>query len=126
MKKFCLRFTIFLLSTFVMVKAQGLSEKCFASETIGPPLTLDQIKGQIYLYDQALKEFGAASPEQAVDIWAEGYKNRNGVMQYSVMCDKLKKQWLKDQGDPTNSFWIIGGSSPWLVDYTLLEKKKIR
>ena len=28
-------------------------------------------------------------------------------------------------GDPTNSFWIFGGSSPWLGDYSVIKSKKI-
>lgn len=133
MKKFSLIFIIFLMSYFtellafspITPRAETLSEQCGASLTIGPPLSLEQLKGQIYLYDEALKEFGASSPEQAARLWANGYKHRNGVMQYSVMCRKLKKQWLKDQGAPNNAFWIIGGSSPWLHDYAILENKKI-
>lgn len=88
-------------------------------------LTLPQIKAQIYMYDQALKEFGAKSPEQAADIWARAFKTRNGVMQYSVLCDNLKKDWLKKMGESANSFWIIGASSPWLRSYTITESNKL-
>ena len=101
------------------------NKSVYAIENTENNLTLSQIKGQIYLYNQALNEFGARNQEQAAEIWARGFKYRNGVMQYSVLCDDLKKDWIIKMGEPTNSFWIIGVSSPWLGDYKVVKDKKI-
>ena len=114
--------TLFIVSLLIF---QYIKVSAETFNTAPNNLSLQQIKAQIYLFDKALNEFGAISPEQAVDIWVKGFKNRNGVMQYSVLCDDLKKDWIKRIGDPTNSFWIIGGSSPWLGDYTVIKSKKI-
>lgn len=113
---------IFLITTFFLLLPKN---SVYAIQTPENNLTLPQIKGQIYLYNQALNEFGAKSPEQAADIWARGFKYRNGVMQYSVLCDNLKKDWIRKMGEPTNSFWIIGVSSPWLGDYKIIKNKKV-
>jgi hypothetical protein len=114
--------TIFIISLLIY---QTINVNAEAYNVPENNLTLQQIKAQIYLFDKALNEFGATSPEQALDMWVNGFKNRNGVMQYSVLCDGLKKDWIKRMGDPTNSYWIIGGSSPWLGDYTVIKSKKL-
>ena len=116
-----------LISNIFIVSLLIFQSINISAQTLNSPqnnLTPQQIKAQIYLFDKALNEFGAVSPEQALDIYVNGFKKRNGVMQYSVLCDNLKKDWIKRMGDPTTSYWIIGGSSPWLGDYTVLKSKR--
>lgn len=114
MKKIIYKNTkLVLISTLFMVSLLIFQSINIKAKTFNSPqnnLSLQQIKAQIHLFDKALNEFGATSPKQAVDIWVKGFKDRNGVMQYSVLCDNLRKDWIRKMGDPTNSFWIIGGS----------------
>ena len=127
-KLICKNAKLLLISTIFMVSLLIYQPMIVRAEAYNVPennLTLEQIKAQIYLFDKTLNEFGATSPDQAVDIWVKGFKNRNGAMQYSVLCNDLKKEWIKKMGDPTNSYWIIGASSPWLGDYSIVKSKKL-
>lgn len=84
-----------------------------------------QLESQVKFFKDAIDKLGATSPSQVVDLYILGHRNRNGVYQYAVLCNNLKEDFIKQLGEPSKSFWIIGGSSPWLVDYKLLENKKI-
>ncbi|MGH4117416.1 hypothetical protein [Clostridium sp.] len=77
------------------------------------------------LFKEALDQFGATSPNQVVELWAKGFKERNGVLQYSVYCDKLKENFIKNRGEAPTSYWIIGASSPWLQNYEIINNKKL-
>ena len=41
---------------------------------------------------------------------------------YAILSNELKAQEYKKYND---MYWVIGGSSPWVVDYTIKEKNKI-
>lgn len=88
-------------------------------------ITTEQTKAQIELFKQALDEFGATSPEQVIRIWVKTEKTRNGVYHYSVGCKELKSKIIKDLGDPRDTYWIYGVSSPWLDRYEVVSKNKI-
>lgn len=90
-----------------------------------PPVTHLQTKGQVEFFKQAIDKFGAASPEQVISIWAMAEDSRNGVFHYAVACDELKNKIIRELGEPRDSFWIIGGSSPWLKRYEIVYKKKL-
>lgn len=84
-----------------------------------------QSKAQVEYFKQALDELGATSPEQVVEIWVKAEQTRNGVYHYAVACDELKSKIIKEWGEPKESFWNIGGSSPWLDKYEILYNKKL-
>ena len=88
-------------------------------------ITHQQTKAQVHFFQQALDELGANSPEQVIEIWVKAERTRNGVFHYAVACDKLKSEIIKNWGDPEESFWIIGGSSPWLDKYEIIYNKKL-
>lgn len=49
-------------------------------------------------------------------LWAEALKERNGAYRFAVLDLDLKKA----EGDAYQKMnWVIGGSSPWVVDYTV-------
>ncbi len=89
------------------------------------PITHQQSKAQVYFFKEALDEFGATSPEQVAKIWAKAESTRNGVYHYAVACDKLKSEIIKKWGNPEESYWNIGGSSPWVEKYEIIYNKKI-
>ncbi|NLM33960.1 MAG: hypothetical protein GX206_00815 [Clostridiales bacterium] len=89
------------------------------------PVTHQQSKAQVAFFQQVLDEFAASSLEQVVELWVKGDAMRNGVYKYAVACDELKKKIINKWGKAEESYWIIGGSSPWLDKYEVLEKKKI-
>lgn len=88
-------------------------------------VTHQQTKGQVQFFQQALDELGATSPEEVAKIWAKGESTRNGVFHYAVACDELKNEIIKNLGKPEESFWIVGGSSPWLDKYEIISNKKL-
>ncbi|MBK1811815.1 hypothetical protein JHL18_14435 [Clostridium sp. YIM B02505] len=88
-------------------------------------ITHEQTKAQVYLFKQALDEFGATSPEQVISIWTKTEKTRNGVYHYSVACKELKTKIIENLGNPKDTYWIYGVSSPWLDRYEVISKNKI-
>jgi hypothetical protein len=88
-------------------------------------VTSQQLKSQIKFFKEALDQFGATSPKQVIELWIKGFEERNGVLQYSVFCDKLKDKFVKNLGEASNSFWIIGGSSPSLQKYEIVSNKRL-
>lgn len=88
-------------------------------------ISRQQMEAQISFFNEALSEFGAASPDEAVRLWVKGDQTRNGVYKYAVSCDPLKRALVEKWGAPEKNFWIIGGSSPWFTQYKIISKKKI-
>ncbi len=123
----------FRLCVFAIVFASilGLSPEAMALKATEPQkvitedISRQQMEAQITFFDAALNEFGASSADKAVKLWAKGDQTRNGVYKYSVSSDSLKNVFIERWGKPEKSFWIIGGSSPWLTSYTVLDKKNI-
>lgn len=84
-----------------------------------------QYEAQISFFNDALDAFGAATPDQAVQLWIKGDQTRNGVFKYAVGSDRIK-QWLTDRwGNPEKNFWIIGGSSPWLAGHEIVSDMEV-
>jgi hypothetical protein len=112
----------FLISILIIVTISAL----FATTATATPIeNTAQWKAQISYFKQALDEFGATTPEQAVQLWVKGDQMRNGVFKYAAGSDKIK-QWLIDKwGAPEKNFWIIGGSSPWLDAYEIVSQTKV-
>lgn len=49
-------------------------------------------------------------------LWAEALKERNGAFRFAVLDPDLQKA---EDGAYQKMNWVIGGSSPWVVDYTV-------
>lgn len=120
----------FLLSMIVMslvapcaANAESLLNPEYQSDIA--PVSMQQLKAQVDFFRQALDELGAVSPLQVAKLWAKSEETRNGVYQYSVSCGQLKDKLIKKWGKPEESFWIIGGSSPWVDKYEITKNKKI-
>lgn len=88
------------------------------------PVTHQQSKAQIAFFQQVLDEFAPSSLEEVIEMWVKGDAMRNGVYKYAVACDELKNDIINKWGKAEESYWIIGGSSPWLDKYEVVEKKK--
>lgn len=85
---------------------------------------LQQIKQQNKLLIEAIDKFGAKSKDEVISIYAQGIKERNGALQYSVMCPKLKESFKQDMENNQNYSWVTGYSSPWVKDYKVIYEKK--
>lgn len=116
---------LFLTLLYINISTAAAAGLLNQENTVESEISRQQMEAQISFFDDALNEFGAATPDQAVALWAKGDETRNGVYKYSVSCDQLK-QWLVNRwGKPKKSFWIIGGSSPWLTGYQIMNKKTL-
>ncbi|NLZ47866.1 MAG: hypothetical protein GX895_03610 [Clostridiales bacterium] len=89
------------------------------------PVSHQQSKAQVAFFQQVVDEFGPSSLEELIRLWTKGDAMRNGVYKYAVSCKELKEEIVKKWGKAEENYWIIGGSSPWLAKYEVLEKKKI-
>ncbi|WP_175559998.1 M56 family metallopeptidase [Clostridium uliginosum] len=58
----------------------------------------------------------------AAKLWAEALKERNGSFRYSILSNDLKQTEYEKYSKMN---WIIGGSSPWILNYKINEKNKI-
>ncbi|MCK9217833.1 MAG: stalk domain-containing protein [Firmicutes bacterium] len=68
-------------------------------------------------FDKLIKGFSLPlSGEEAVKMYGEAIKNRNGVFQYGLLSDKLKKEKYNDF---EGFFFVTGVSSPWVDSYEI-------
>jgi len=64
-------------------------------------------------------------PQNAKDVatlWAEALNNRDGGLRFSLLTNELKRQEYETY---SKIKWTIGGSSPWVVSYTVNETNKL-
>ncbi len=117
-----LAFSVFVMvmTTYVLLIYNTLIIS--ASEPLKSP---EQYKSQISLFQEALASLGACSPEEAAELWAKGEMSRNGVLQYAVSCGELKNSLQSTLGSPQDNIWVIGVSSPWVVNYSIEDKKAL-
>lgn len=110
----------------VLALSMLLAHPAIATAKPSPPadgeISREQLEAQISFFNDALLEFGAASPDEAVRLWAKGDQTRNGVYKYAVACEQLKQQLICKWGVPEKNFWIIGTSSPWLTGCNVVSK----
>jgi len=85
-------------------------------------LVNNKIVEHIGLAEEALKEFGAVSGEEAAKLWAKGMMTRNGVLQYAVMSNELQQEFKNHLSDANNTSWVTGNSSPWITGYEIVEQ----
>ena len=86
---------------------------------------IKQLELKNKLFIDAIDNFGATSPQEAVILYCEGVKSRSGPLQYSVMCDELKKSFKSNMDSNKNYAWVTGVSSPSVSDYKVINIKKI-
>lgn len=115
------KFQIIICFTIIIVLLTGCSFHIFAAGRNQEEIA--SLKGRLSLFQKALDEFGAISPEQAANLWAKGVKNRNGALQYAVMDNKLKEKFSNILEKERQS-WVTGGSSPWVETYKIFSSEK--
>ena len=86
---------------------------------------IKQLELKNKLFIDAIDNFGATSPQEAVILYCEGVKSRSGPLQYSVMCDELKKSFKTTMDYNKNYAWVTGVSSPSVSEYKVINIKKI-
>jgi len=61
------------------------------------------------------------TPQSVAISWAKAAKNRNGAIQYMLMCPDLQQKYLSNL-EALN--WVTGISSPWVSDFKILSQRK--
>lgn len=89
----------------------------FASTSFAINITTQQSSRRIFLLEAAL---APANPEAVANAWANAAKNRNGAVQYMLMCPDLQKANLSNL-EALN--WVTGVSSPWISSTKIISEK---
>lgn len=82
-----------------------------------------QVRSELLM--DAMQQVGVCNAQAAVDVWANGLIKRSAAMQYSVMNEKLKKQYTK-QLEKSAPNWVTGQSSPWVQAYIITNVQKTK
>ncbi|PZD96662.1 hypothetical protein DNH61_05510 [Paenibacillus sambharensis] len=77
--------------------------------------------------DQPMQRQSKISVEEAetlkelADVWANALKTRDGKPRYEMMSEQAKEKFKQEQIGRSGEDWnfIIGDSSPWVVDYEI-------
>lgn len=84
-----------------------------AAEQSGDPDQENRSNIRIEYLEKALLP---SSPEEALSLWSDGVKTRNGALQYAVLSPQLREQKLAGYEE---MFWTSGTSSPWVDHYVI-------
>jgi len=83
-----------------------------------PTVAFAEDSRQIYMLETAL---APRYPILVAETWARAAKNRNGAVQYMMMCPDLQKKHLSNLKDLN---WVTGVSSPWIANYKIIVQTK--
>jgi len=89
----------------------------FASTSFAIDTATQQASRRIFMLETAL---APANPEAVATLWADAAKNRNGAVQYMLMCPDLQKANLSHL-EALN--WVTGVSSPWISGTKIISGK---
>jgi len=83
---------------------------------------VDNYKVRSELLMGAMKYVGVCSPEETADIWVEGLIKRSAAIQYAVMNDTVRAEYIKhlEKSAPN---WVTGMSSPWVSGYEVVKSE---
>lgn len=96
-----------------------------ANEKNDDDVYINQLELKNKLFMDAIDNFGATSPDEAIKIYSDGVKLRSGPLQYSVMCNDLKRYFKHQMEADKNYAWVTGASSPHVARYETKNTKKI-
>jgi len=75
-----------------------------------------RVKQRIDLLEQA---FICSTPEETINLWADGLKTRNGALQFAQFSPELRNTYQQEFEDLN---WVTGVSSPWVESYNIIDK----
>lgn len=76
---------------------------------------IESLQFRMDLLHQAL---APDTPEEAIQLYAEGLKTRNGALELAAMSPELRK---KKEDQYKKMHWITGTSSPWIEQIRMSE-----
>ncbi len=109
------------LFTFLLIVSLCLTSAVPVKAQDEKDVEINRLQTNLKLFDEALSELQAPTPEETAFVYAKGVKTRNGAMQYSVLSNKLKQEF---KNKLSNEIWVTGVSSPWVSDYKIIDRKR--
>lgn len=79
----------------------------------------------IALAEETIEYVTMNDKETIIKLWADGVVNRNGVMQYAAMDNKLKNQFKQYLFSKDNTSWITGNDEVNISSYEIVEEKQV-
>ncbi len=85
----------------------------FIAESFGGIVRFDKSSLTIFINFQRITDL--------TTIWANALKTRDGKPRYEMMSEQAKEKFKQEQITLIGENWnyVIGGSSPWVVDYEI-------
>lgn len=117
-----LSFTLFIL-VIISIVVFYLLVNYVDIEEVATALNINKYEVRSEQLLDAVDKLGVCKCEDAVNTWSEGLRMRNAAIQFSVMTDKLKIEYLK-QLETSFSNWVTGMSSPWIDSYKIIKTDK--
>ncbi len=111
-KKICLKA---LVTAVTIITVIGFSRLTNAKQAFAINSTDSEIL-------QTQQVFIPKTKEDTVNLWAEALKERNGAFRYAILSNDLKRTEYEKYNEMN---WVIGVSSPWVVNYQINKKNKI-
>lgn len=87
-------------------------------EASAPRGQVEPYKVRAGLLMDATRYTGVFTPEEAATVWATGLRLRSAAMQYTVMTDRLKTDYVVQLGSQSPN-WVTGMSSPWVEGFRI-------
>ncbi|MBI6872352.1 hypothetical protein [Clostridium aciditolerans] len=79
------------------------------------------LESRIKLFEKFIDNYNPKTPDEIAELWAQGVKERNGVLQYSTLNAPLKEKF-KELAEKRGS-WVTGFSSPWIESYNIAKER---
>lgn len=114
------------LNNNLICNAEDITNNDLENENIQLKNKVESLEGSISMLKDTLKELGATTSKDAINIWAKGIQTRNGYLQYYVLCGDMKPKFVKELTKSQRiSSWVTGYSSPWVSSYDVVNIEKI-
>lgn len=81
--------------------------------------TIGSIQRQLEMLQFAIVP---TSPRETIDLWVKAVDSRNGALQFALFSPEMKKA---KEADFDQSYWVTGGSSPWIKNTKITELAQI-
>lgn len=110
----------------LICNAENITNNDLKDENIQLKDKIEKLEGTIDMLKDVLNELGATTSNDAINIWSKGIQTRNGYLQYYVLCDDMKHEFIEELSKSQRlSYWVTGYSSPWVSSYNVVNLEKI-
>lgn len=87
--------------------------------------TINDLLRHVSLAEEVVEKYPFTTSDEVINFWADGIINRNGVMQYTAMDDKLRSGFKDYLSSRDNISWVTGSDEFRIDSYEIFERKAI-